>query len=143
MFAACYKGLFAIVLLLPALGVAQEVLTMSDAWVRATPPNSRTSAAYFTLHNRGDTPLVVTNARASIAGAAELHNWREEGGMKRMYRMHEVPLSPGEELHFAPGGKHMMMFRLDPVPAIGDVVTLCVDTASGDEACVDAPVKMP
>jgi copper(I)-binding protein len=143
MFAACYKRLLAIVLLLPTLGITQEALTMSDGWVRATPPNSRTSAAYFTLHNRGDTPLVVTRARASIAGAAELHNWREEDGMKRMYRMHEVPLAAGEELQFVPGGRHMMMFRLDPVPAIGDIVTLCVGTESGDEACVEAPVKMP
>ncbi|MFN3712626.1 MAG: copper chaperone PCu(A)C [Alcanivoracaceae bacterium] len=143
MSAACSR-VVAIVALLSLSGGVLAELVIKDGWVRATPPNSRTSAAYFTLINQGDEALVITRASASTAGAAELHNWVErDDGMKRMVRMREVPVAPGEAILFEPGGKHMMMFRLDPVPALGDIVTLCVGTETGVEACTEAPVRQP
>jgi periplasmic copper chaperone A len=141
--AACCRTI-AVAGLISLSGGALAEMVMTEGWVRATPPNSRTSAAYFTLTNQGQEPLVITRASASTAGAAELHDWVErDDGMKRMVRMREVPLAPGQALLFEPGGKHMMMFRLDPVPAVGDSVTLCVGTDDGVEACTEAPVRQP
>jgi periplasmic copper chaperone A len=143
MSAACSRVVAIVALLCLSGGVLAE-LVIKDGWVRATPPNSRTSAAYFTLVNQGDAALVITRASASTAGAAELHDWVErDDGMKRMVRMREVPVAPGEAILFEPGGKHMMMFRLDPVPALGDIVTLCVGTEAGVEACTEASVRQP
>lgn len=82
MFAACFKRGF-VVLALFAAPVSYAELVIEDAWVRAVPPNSRTTAAYFTVRNSGDKEQVIVRASASVAGAAEIHDWIETDGRKR------------------------------------------------------------
>jgi periplasmic copper chaperone A len=143
MYVACFRRLLLPLLALCASPVMAE-LTLSEGWVRAVPPNSRTTAAYFVLRNSGEHAVQIDAVRASQAGAAEMHDWVEYQGMKRMTRLHEVSVpGGGGELVFQPGGKHMMMFRLDPVPTEGESVMLCVTTREGEEVCADAEVRQP
>ena len=142
MFAACFKrGLVALMLGIAPASYAE--LVIEDAWVRAVPPNSRTTAAYFTVRNRGDQEQIIVRASASVAGAAEIHDWIEIDGRKKMVRQHQVPVPAGEEVVLRTGGLHMMLFRLDPVPAIGELVRVCVGVAEQPDVCADAIVKMP
>ena len=142
MFAACCKRLFVMLALVTAPATYAE-LAIEDAWVRAVPPNSSTTAAYLTLRNSGDEEQVITRASASVAGAAEIHGWIETEGRKKMVRQHQVPVPAGEEVVLRTGGLHMMLFRLDPVPTAGESVRLCVGVADQPDVCADAIVKMP
>lgn len=142
MFAACFKRGF-VVLALFAAPVSYAELVIEDAWVRAVPPNSRTTAAYFTVRNSGDKEQVIVRASASVAGAAEIHDWIETDGRKKMVRQHQVSVPAGAQVVLQTGGLHMMLFRLDPVPAAGEHVRVCVGVADQPDVCADAIVKMP
>ena len=139
---ACFRRCLVIVALIVAPATYAE-LVIEDAWVRAVPPNSSSTAAYFTVRNSGDQEQVIVRASASVAGAAEIHDWRETDGRKKMVRQHQVPVPAGAKVVLQTGGLHMMLFRLDPVPAAGELVRVCVGVADQPDVCVDAIVKMP
>ena len=140
MFAACCKrGLPLLLVLAP---VVRAELVLEDAWVRAVPPNARTTAAYFVIRNAAAEDAVLTRVRSPVAGAAEMHDWVERDGVKRMVRQMSVTVPAGGEVAFQSGGKHVMLFRLDPVPAAGSQVSLCVGTEQ-QEVCANADVRMP
>lgn len=146
MFAAFFKRVSVSAVLMASLVVAPsayaEVL-IEDAWVRAVPPNSRTTAAYFVVKNNGTEAQIIDRVSASVAGAAEIHDWVETDGRKKMVRQHQVAVPAGEEVVLRTGGLHMMLFRLDPVPSQDDRVTICVGLQSGAEVCAEAVVRHP
>ena len=126
-----------------AASASHAELVIENAWVRAVPPNSGTTAAYFTVRNSGDKEQVIVRVSASAAGAAEIHGWVETGGRKKMVRQHQLPVPADAEVVLQTGGLHMMLFRLDPVPTAGESVRLCVGVADQPDVCADAIVKMP
>ena len=142
MFVAFFKRAL-IAALLIATPAAYAELVIEDAWVRAVPPNSRTTAGYSTVRNTGAEEQVIVAVSASIAGAAEIHDWIETDGRKKMVRQHQVTVPADGEVVFQTGGLHMMLFRLDPVPAPGDKVQLCMATDAGAQVCADAMVRHP
>ncbi|WP_428484007.1 copper chaperone PCu(A)C [Rhodopila sp.] len=73
---------------------------------------SRPAAGYFTLENRGDTPLVLSGASAPDCTSLMLHQSTTEGGMARMAMVDTVPVPPHGTVRFAPGGYHLMC--MDP-----------------------------
>lgn len=122
---------------------AYAELVIEDAWVRAVPPNARTTAAYFVLKNHSAEAQIIDRVSASVAGAAETHDWVETDGRKKMVRQHQLTVPAGGELVLQSGGLHMMLFRLDPVPAPGDSVRICVGGESLADVCADAAVRHP
>ncbi|HEX8644774.1 MAG TPA: copper chaperone PCu(A)C [Allosphingosinicella sp.] len=76
----------------------------------------RPGAAYFRLDtNRDDTRLVQVSSPS--ARRIELH----EAGMRPAA---SFAFSPGEPLHFQPGGRHAMLFDLDPALRPGARIAL-------------------
>ncbi len=116
-------------------------LAISDAWVRALPPTQQATAAYLTVHNGGEAPVVIQGASADLAGRAELHNSVMVDGYMRMQAMPEVTLAPGESLALTPGGKHLMLLDLERMPAAGESLQICLQTDGGEKTCTDAPVR--
>jgi copper(I)-binding protein len=101
-------------------------------------------AAYFKLETNNDPTRLVSIASPSIQ-RVELHGTTSEGGRSRM-----APLQPGETsfdpanaLHFAPGGKHAMLFGVDPALRAGDKVSLTFTFEPAAPVTVDAEVRGP
>lgn len=110
---------------------------MTDASVRLPAVAGRPAAAYFTLHGgRADTALVTVRTKAA---RAELHETTAAG----MRPIANVPLPAGGTLRFAPGGRHVMLFGLDPALTRGQRVTLYARLADGREASAVANVVGP
>ncbi|MEE4249321.1 MAG: copper chaperone PCu(A)C [Alcanivoracaceae bacterium] len=146
MCAAFFKRALMGVALTVASGAYAELL-IEDAWVRAVPANARTTAAYFTVRNTGEQSQTIVGVSASVAGAAEIHDWVETDGRKKMVRQHRLTVPAGEQVMLKSGGLHMMLFRLDPVPALGDSVQICIESAADEgrasKVCADAVVRHP
>ena len=140
--ARCFKALFGAVLVaLSGVSVAAG-LTVEDGWVRAVPPVSTTTAGYFTLTNEGDETVTLTGFTTDIAGAGELHTMAaQEDGTRRMQRLPDVPVPAGETVHFAPGGHHLMLFRLARPLEEGEEVELCLTFAEADDLCAPFDVR--
>jgi copper(I)-binding protein len=135
-----------LVLLAAAAGsVAAEAppaqLEIADGHVREMPPGHPVSAAFFTLHNRGDAPLRLVGGRCDCADTLELHRHRHHNGAVRMEAVPEVEVAPGQRFAFEPGGYHVMLIGLTRPLRAGDAVTVTLIDAAGQEYRQRLPVE--
>jgi periplasmic copper chaperone A len=118
------------------------VLNVRDAWVRlpATPGNP--GAAYFYISGgpKADrlmsvsSPVVIrTELHESMAGHSGMTTMKPlEGGI-------EIPA--GGFVEFKPGGKHAMMYNINPGIVPPRTLQMIFTFASGERITVDAEVK--
>lgn len=88
----------------PALAADMSV---TGGWFRAL-PEGLPAGGYFSLHNAGAEPAVLTAAQSSACGMLMLHESSEAGGTSRMRDVHSVTVPAGGSIAFAPGGYHLM-----------------------------------
>jgi len=88
-------------------------LTVTNAWMRAL-PSSVPSGGYFTLHNSGTSPVILTGASSPACGMLMMHQTSSMdgmagmSGMAKMEDISEVEVPAGGTLNFSPGGYHLM-----------------------------------
>ena len=101
-------------------------LSVDRAWVRLPAVPGRPGAAYFTLHGGAAeaTLIAVTTPRAR---KAELHESMARG----MRPVISVPVPAGGIAAFGPGGRHVMLFDLDPRLSPGSSTPLTLRFADG------------
>ena len=116
----------AVLPLLAASCTERAEVAVSDAWVRLPAVPGRPAAAYFVLRG-GPVDTTLVAVRSDSARRAELHE-SMAGGMRALG---SVSVSAGQEVRFAPGGKHVMLFDLDPRLAAGKTLTLRLSFADG------------
>ncbi len=117
-------------------------VTIEDAVVTLPAVPGRPGAAYFTAHtNQGPTRLVAVSGER--IGRVALHDSIEDGGTMRMRPIAEPSFSPDMPLRFEPGGKHAMLFGIDPALRIGDRTRLTLRFDSAPPVTVEAEVRGP
>ncbi|MEQ8690492.1 MAG: copper chaperone PCu(A)C [Pseudomonadales bacterium] len=99
-------------------------IEISQARLRQPLPGTDKSVGYFELQNHTDGTMVLSGASSPAIGAIEMHETAEVDGLMRMRRLSEVRIEAGERVVFAPGGKHLMLFRLTELPATVPVTLL-------------------
>lgn len=134
------KALLTLLALLP-LAVQAEYLEISDAWVRAAPPNARVMVAYANIKNTSDFDIWITDAGSEGFGAVELHETVETDGMASMIHLNFVKVAPGQTVSFKPGGKHFMLFRPTKSHAAGDNINFHLKLGNGDKEAFTAVVS--
>lgn len=136
-----FSGIVAVALLAGCQQQAAET-KVERAWVRLPAVADRPGAAYFTIlgGSKGDTLLEVSTP---VAVRAELHETIDHAGMKSMQPVRDVAVPAAGTLAFAPGGKHVMLFDLDPAVKAGDAVPLALTFAGGRKVEVQAKVVGP
>jgi len=131
----------AALLLLANSSFASELM-VHNAWIRAMPPGSRVVPVYLTLHNGGDTALVlsrITSPRGEIA----LHQTVQEGEMMKMLPVASIQIPAHGMVTLEPQGYHGMMSDFsDGVPQKGDEVALELTLANGEVLKAKARVTM-
>jgi copper(I)-binding protein len=129
---------FAFALALPAYA---EV-TAKDAWVRATVPAQKTTAAYVTLQSTDYARIV--EVKTPVAGHAEIHNSEMVGGVMKMDAMDDFLLLPGKTVELKPGGYHLMLMELPkPLAAGGKVpLTFVVEDRKGKRSNVEVSAEV-
>ena len=119
----------------------QPAVTVTDAVVTVPAVPGGPGAGYFTLRGAGGggTLRAVSSPRVE---RIELHETRSEGGMTRMAAIGRVPVADGE-VRFEPGGKHAMLFGVDPALKAGDRVALTFTFEGAPPVTVEADVRGP
>ncbi|OWK33253.1 copper chaperone PCu(A)C [Sphingomonas dokdonensis] len=117
---------------IPVLAIAAAALTacapekqlsVTDAWVRLAAVEGRPAAAYFTI-NGGPEDRTLVSVRTDMAVRTELHESKmAEGGGMTMDAVQQVPVPALGHVRFAPGGKHAMLFGLNPAVKPGSTLT--------------------
>jgi len=119
----------------PRVAVEEAVVTLP-----AVP--GRPGAAYFTLRSNRD-GIRLTGVTSPRIGRIELHETMTSGTMSGMRPLASVTLPGDAELEFAPGGRHAMLFDIDPALRVGDRVTLTLTFDPAPPATVEADVRGP
>ena len=124
-------------------GVIYAEVIVTDATVRLLPPGVPNTAAYFSIQNSSDTTQILIGASADFATKAEIHNHIMVNDMMRMEQQSEVVINPGQSVHFAPGGLHIMLFGLKQPLSEGESVAISLQTKDGESIIISAKVARP
>ena len=111
-------------LLLAATSHAANEVTVTNAWLRATPPGQKTAGAYLEIRSAENAALVA--ASTPVALKAELHTMNMSGGIMRMRPVEKIDLPAGKPVALAPGGSHIMLTGLKQPLKEGERVALSV-----------------
>ena len=111
-----------------------------EAWVRLPATPAQPGAAYFTLEGNmeGTRLLDVTSP---LVRWVELHESVEKKGVTRMERRKEVEFPSRGALEFEPGGRHAMLFGINPSVKPGTALPLTFSFNNAPPVTVDAEVR--
>lgn len=140
------RGMKAAFVLL-AFGVAacqrppiEPEVTVEHATVMLPALPDRPGAAYFTLRTNNDSTRLTGVASPRI-GRIELHETVDRAGVSRMMPLREPTFAPDAPLEFAPGGRHAMLFEIDPSLRAGDRVALTFSFDTAPAVTVPAEIR--
>lgn len=106
---AIFLGLCALAMGLSLGGCGEKPeLYADEGWVRLAAVPGRPAAAYFIVHG-GPKPVNLISVSSDVAITSEMH----EGGMA-MKKVDSVPIPAGATVTFAPGGRHVMLYDMNP-----------------------------
>ena len=89
----------------------KEGIEVSDAWIRKMPPGASNTAAFMTIKNHNQNPVVLTRVSMENAGHVMIHESKVIDGMAKMEHLDTVVIE--QEAVFEPGAKHIMIMGLD------------------------------
>jgi copper(I)-binding protein len=115
---------------------------VEQPWVRLPAAPGRPGAAYFTLRASGG-PVALVGVSSPQAERIELHETRMEGSMAKMTPVATLQFPDDGVLAFAPGGRHAMLFGIDPRVKAGDRLSLSFTFQPQLEVVADAEVRGP
>lgn len=116
-------------------------IQIQHAYARAVPPGQPNSAAFMTLHNKGDAANAVVSASSPAAKVVELHTHTMDGGMMKMRKIEKIDIPAKGMTELKPGGLHIMLIGLKEQLKPGMKVSLTLKFADGSESSVEAPVQ--
>lgn len=117
-----------------------EVITFSDAVVRASAEDNPMTAIFGELRNNTGEEVTITGFTADVAAESyEIHE-TVDGVMQE--KTGGITLSPGKPHELEPGADHFMMMGLAEPVAAGDVVSLTLELADGSTVDLgEVPVR--
>lgn len=120
------------VLLLSIVNTAYaELPQTSNERIVQPPPGAKVAAAYFTLTNASDKPLVINSVSSSAVSHATVHLSSVVDDVARMEEQDSVTIDAGESLEFKQGSYHVMLMGLTEPLSAGNKLELVLDTNQG------------
>jgi periplasmic copper chaperone A len=110
------------------------------AWVRLPAAKSRPGGAYFRLE-AGSEGTRLLGVSSPAVRWVELHETETKGGEARMKRRREIEFPSRGELVFEPGGRHAMLFGINPRVKAGDRIPLTFSFNVATPVTVEAEVR--
>jgi len=125
------KKFLCLLFLSPAMIFAGD-LKIEDAWIRAVPSSSKSTAAFMTLVNKTDKPVLVTAGACPVAGEVRpMVTTKQADGVMGMAFVENFSVPAKGRRVLEPGGDHIMLMQLKEVPKAGSVVSLVLTTETG------------
>ena len=87
-------------------------LEIAHPWSQELPPNAPTVAAYFIIHNSGNSADRLLSVDSPIAGEAQLHEHVMKNDLMKMQPVPSVDIPAGGNVTFAPMAYHVMLVNL-------------------------------
>jgi copper(I)-binding protein len=120
--------------------VADDGVTVHEAWARASAGTATTGAAYVTLMGGAQADSLVS-VSTPLAATAEVHETTNDHGVMKMRPVPGVPIPPGGSVVLAPGGTHIMLMGLKQKLTAGQNFPLTLTFAHAAPVTVDVQVR--
>jgi periplasmic copper chaperone A len=139
------KGILVVVLALASLlsGCAapgSRGVEVREAWARPAAQGGN-GAVYFTIENQSSEADELIGVASDIAQAMEIHESKMNGDVMEMRQLESVPLGPGAEVKFEPGGLHVMLIGLRQDLQAGDEIEITLHFKKHPDASVTVPIQ--
>lgn len=126
-----------------ALAACEEKPVYVDkAWVRLNANPDAPAAGYFTVHG-GSSGATLRAVTTDAAVRLEMHDSMMKDGAMTMAPIASMDVPAGKSVTFAPGGKHLMLWSINPAAVAAGKITLTFIFSNGDRILVDAPINKP
>ena len=106
---------------------------------------TKATAAFMTIINRTDTPVLITGGTCPVAQEIRpMITTKQANGVMGMAVAESFAIPAKGQRVFEPGGDHIMLMNLKEVPKAGSTVALVLTTESGGKAGaihLDVPVR--
>ena len=139
------KGILVVVLALaPLLGSCAAPgsggVEVREAWTRPAEQGGN-GAIYFTVENHSSETQELIGVASDTADAVEIHESKMNGDVMEMHQLESVPLGPGAEVKFEPGGLHIMLVGLKKELKNGDEIGITLQFKNLEDLIVHVPVR--
>jgi hypothetical protein len=104
---AVSAALLLVALAAPGAAATPADVTITHPWMRFLTPEIP-AAGYFTLHNNGVQPVVLTGAKSPDCGQLMLHRSVVKNTSASMVMVPSITVPARGALTFQPGGYHLM-----------------------------------
>ena len=125
--------------LAPTVSLAE--LDISDAWIKNLPPSVPVRAGYMTLHNAQSKTQRIVAVHSENFASVEIHQTLMQDGMMRMEQVPGLQIEPGETVHLAPGGLHLMMMQPAQPTRPGEVHRIEIEFEDGSRQSLQMTVR--
>ena len=116
-------------------------LTVSQAWVRETPPTVSLTAAYMMLKNPSDVAKILVGGSSPQFQRVEIHESLEKDGMAIMRPLAQIEIPAGQSADLKPGGLHIMLIGSEQPIQVGETVELTLQYADGHSQTLQLPIQ--
>jgi periplasmic copper chaperone A len=130
------------VALLAACQKPPAQLYVDGGYVRLNANPDNPAAGYFTIHGGADA-VTLRAVQTDAAVRLELHESVLEGGVMEMRPIESVDVPAGETVSFKPGGKHVMLWQINPQAIAAGKMTFKFIFSNGDQILADAEIQGP
>lgn len=123
-----------------AASAAAQDIVINDAYIPLAPPGVMSHAAYLTVANTGDQTRSLVGVTALGYGMAHLHQSTEQDGVAVMSMIHQLDIPAGQSIFMKPGSLHVMLMHPQGKLVAGEVVTLTLHFANGEDLATQARI---
>lgn len=115
-------------------------LLVEKAYVQLSPVKDNPSVLYFTVRGGPqDTELRSVSSRSVLR--VEMHETVEENGMSMMRPLDRAPVPSRGKVAFEPGGKHVMVWGVDPAAQKAGKAEFVFTFSTGEKIAADAVIN--
>ena len=98
-------------------------------------------AGYATVRNPCALAVAITDVSSADFAMSMIHQTLVENGVSKMRHADSLPLPAHSALHFAPGGRHLMLMNPTRELKVGDKVKLTLKLADGRLVSADFRIR--
>ena len=107
----------------PAIA-SSDLITVTNAWIRAMPPSFKHTAAYLTIKNGTSEEIKLIGVETDAAATGELHTMDLANGQMKMKQIDHIMVQKNDFIDLKPEGQHIMLIGLNRPLNEGDKVDL-------------------
>ena len=93
--------------------LAPDEISVDEAWVRLAAVKGNPAAAYFTVHG-GPVDATIIAVSSDVSIRSEMHESMTAASMASMRPLASVRVPALTDVPFAPGGRHVMLYGMNP-----------------------------